>query len=264
MRLLVPALVAVSTGLTAHPQTLLLPQPNTPLPAFEVATIKPASVTYIGILVKPSGRVEGGNCPVLYLVEEAFRAPKSLVTGGPDWINATRFDIEAVPPDDSPARRYIPPAINSPMIDQQRLMLQALLRDRFGFRYHVEKTEQPVFFLQRSGRPLKLNPPKDPNGRPFMGVIIYADGAGSGEIEGTNTTMTYTAFRLSEVLKRTVIDQTGLSGAWDFHVDAPDEKNADLTNATIEGMKTLGLELKSGKAPVDTIVIDKVTQPTPN
>jgi uncharacterized protein (TIGR03435 family) len=97
-----------------------------------------------------------------------------------------------------------------------------------------------------------------------MGVIIYADAAGSGEIEGTNTTMTYTALRLSEVLKRTVIDQTGLSGAWGFHVDAPDEKNADLTNATIEGMKTLGLEFKSGKAPVDTIVIDKVTQPTPN
>jgi uncharacterized protein (TIGR03435 family) len=169
MRLLVPALVAVSTGLTAHPQTLLLPQPNTPLPAFEVATIKPASVTYIGILVKPGGRVEGGNCPVLYLVEEAFRAPKSLVTGGPDWINATRFDIEAVPPDDSPARRYIPPAINSPMIDQQRLMLQALLRDRFGFRYHVEKTEQLSSFCSAAAGHSSSTHPKTRMGAPSWG-----------------------------------------------------------------------------------------------
>lgn len=264
MRFLVFALIAVSTGLSAHAQTLLLPQPNTPLPEFEVATIKPASVTYIGILVRPGGRIEGGNCAVLYLAEEAFRAPKSLVSGGPDWINATKFDIQAIPPEDSPIRRYDPPAINAPMIDEQRLMLQALLRDRFGFRYHVEKTEQPVYFLRRSGKPLRLNPPKDPNGRPFMNVIIYADGTGNGEIEGTNTTMAYTALRLSGILKRTVIDQTGLSGAWDFHVDAPDAKNADITNATFEGMKTLGLELKSGKAPVDTIVIDAVTQPTPN
>jgi uncharacterized protein (TIGR03435 family) len=264
MRLLVSALLAISTALTTHAQTLLLPQPNTPLPEFEVATIKPASARYIGIYLKPGGRVEGGNCPVIYLVEEAFRAPKSLVSGGPAWINSTRFDIEAMPPEDSPVRRYEAPGINSPMIDGQRLMLQALLRDRFGFRYHVDKAEQPVLFLQRSGRPLRLSPPKDPHGAPFMVVNVYSDGVGNGEIEGTNTTMTYTARRLSEILRRTVIDQTGLSGAWDFHVDAPDERNADITNATIEGMKSLGLELKSGKASVDTIVIDEVTPPTPN
>jgi uncharacterized protein (TIGR03435 family) len=264
MRPLLFALIAVSTALTTHAQTLLLPQPNTPLPEFEVATIKPASVMHIGILVRPGGRIEGGNCTVLYLIEEAFHAPNTLISGGAGWINSTRFDVEAIPPDDSPARHYNPPTINSLMTDDQRLMLQALLRDRFGFRYHVEKTEQPVFFLQRTGGPLRLNPAKDPSGRPFMGVIVYADGMRNGEIEGSNTTMAYTALRLSGILRRTVVDHTGLSGAWDFHVDAPDEKDADITNATFEGMKTLGLELKSGKAPVDTVIVDEVTKPTPN
>jgi len=264
MRLLVSALVALSIGIGAHAQTLLLPPPNTPLPEFEVATIKPASVHYIGILVRPGGRIEGGRCPVAYLVQEAFHAPASLVTGGPDWIRSTRFDIVAIPPEDSPARRYTPPSFNAPMIDDQRFMLQALLRDRFGFRYHVDKTEQPVFFLRRSGGPLRLKPAKDPAARPFMGVIVYADGVGTGEIEGTNTTMAYTALRLSDILHRTVIDETSLSGRWDFHVDAPDERNADLTNATLEGMKALGLELKSGRSLVDTIAIDAVTEPTPN
>jgi uncharacterized protein (TIGR03435 family) len=150
------------------------------------------------------------------------------------------------------------------MIDNQRLMIQALLRDRFGLKYHVTKQERPVFFLERTRRPLKLTPPKDPKGRTFMGVLTYSDGKGNGELEGTNATMGFTALRLSAILRLTVIDHTELTGSYDFHVDAPDADNADIRNATFEGLRALGLELKSGKALVDTIVIDEVSQPTPN
>jgi uncharacterized protein (TIGR03435 family) len=150
------------------------------------------------------------------------------------------------------------------MTDDQRLMLQALLRDRFGLKYRVVRQEQPVFFLQRSGKPLKLVPPKDPKGFTFMGVNTYSDGKGNGEVKGTNTTMGYTALRLSQILQHTVIDRTNLTGSYDFHVEAPDAENADIRDATFEGMKALGLELKSGRALVDTIVIDEVSQPTPN
>jgi uncharacterized protein (TIGR03435 family) len=97
-----------------------------------------------------------------------------------------------------------------------------------------------------------------------MGVNTYSDGKGDGEVVGTNATMGFTASRLSAILRRTVIDRTDLTGSYDFHVEAPDAENADRMDATIEGMKALGLELKSGKAPVDTIVIDEVSQPTPN
>ena len=97
-----------------------------------------------------------------------------------------------------------------------------------------------------------------------MGVNTYSDGKGNGEIEGTNTTMGNTALRLSQILQRTVIDRTNLIGSDDFHVEAPDAENADIPNATFEGMKAIGLELKSGRAPVDMIVIDKVNEPTPN
>ena len=248
----------------ACPQTLLLPSPNPPIPEFAVATIKPASVNYIGLLVYPGGRVSGGNCTVAYLVMEAFHVSSSRITGGPDWVNKTSFDLTAIPPDNSPARLYMPASINSAMTDDQRLMLQALLRDRFGLRYHIQPLEQPVFFLRRTGKPLRLKPPKDPTSRPFMGVLTFAGGEANGEIEGDNTTMANTALRLSDILKRTVIDQTRLPGAYDFHVNAPDEKDADIMNATLEGLKSLGLELKAGKAPVDTVIIDQVNQPTPN
>lgn len=255
-------MLGVAVGMDA--QEPFLPQPNVPLPQFEVATIKPASVFYIGVLVKPGGRIMGGNCNVSYLVMEAFRVPESMISGGPGWIHSTRYDIEAVPPEDSEAHKYNPPGINVPLVDDQRLMLQALLRDRFGFRYHLEKAERPVLILRRSGKPLKLNPPKDPTAGAHMSVNSYRGGVGDGEIEGINTTMAYTVLNLSYILKQTVIDQTGLTESYDFHVDAPDEKDSDIHDATLEGLKKLGLELKSGKAMVDTIVIDQVSQPTPN
>ena len=242
----------------------MLPKPDAPLPEFAVATIKPGSINYLGVYVKPGGRVSAGQCVVRYLVMEAFHVSSSEVIGGPEWIDSARFDIEAIPPDDSPARQYHPISDNSPLTDDQRLMLQALLRDRFGLKYHVEKLQKPVFFLQRSGKPLRLLPPKDPKGFTFMGVNVYSDGKGDGEIEATNTTMSFTALRLSEILERTVIDRTGLTGSYDFHVEAPEAENADIRDATFEGMKKLGLELKPGKAPVDTIVIDDVSRPTPN
>ncbi|GGH07363.1 TIGR03435 family protein [Silvibacterium dinghuense] len=264
MRLLAAAVFTLASALAAHAQDILLPQPGKPLPQFAVATIKPASVRYIGLLTYPGGRIEGGQCWLTYLISEAFHIPIVRVTGGPDWVKQSRFDITAVPPDDSSARQYTPPGITHPLIDEQRLMLQALLRDRFGLKYHLEKTEQPVYFLERNGKPLKLDTPKHPEWPPRTIVMVYSDGKGNGEIVGQNTTMPYTAQQLSETLQRPVIDQTGITGSYDFHVDAPDEANADQTNAVLEGLPQLGLRLRAGKAPVDTIVIDAVTQPTPN
>jgi len=264
MRVFVPVLLALSAALRIQAQAPLLPQPDSPLPEFAAATIKPGTVDYLGVYVKPGGRVSAGECMVRYLVTEAFHISQSEAIGGPAWIDSTRYDIEAVPPDDSPARKYNPLAINSPMTDDQRLMLQALLRDRFNFKYHVEKLARPVFFLQRTGKSLKLQPPKDPKGFTFMGVNVYSDGRGNGEIEATNATMSFTALRLSAILESKVIDRTGLTGAYDFHVEAPEAENADIRDATFEGLKRLGLELKPGKAPVETIVIDYVSIPTPN
>jgi uncharacterized protein (TIGR03435 family) len=82
----------------------------------------------------------------------------------------------------------------------------------------------------------------------------------------------------SVVLDRPVVDQTGLSGRFDFqlnwnpdasqfsgqgariHSDAPDAP-PDLFVAIQEQM---GLQLKATKAPVDVMVIDKVEKPSEN
>jgi uncharacterized protein (TIGR03435 family) len=72
------------------------------------------------------------------------------------------------------------------------------------------------------------------------------------------------ARRLSDLLKLPVIDKTGVEGAFDFDVPAPEPANADPMNATLEGIKQLGLKLESRKGPVEYVVIDEVAKPTEN
>jgi hypothetical protein len=105
MRLLVSALVAISAAVTTHAQTILLPQPDARLPEFAVATIKPASATYIGIYLKPGGRVAGGNCSVQYLVEiisdATFEGIKKLgleLKSGKAPVDSIVVDAVAQPP----------------------------------------------------------------------------------------------------------------------------------------------------------------------
>lgn len=257
-------IAALHLTFVSRAQTLLLPPADATLPHFEVATIKFSASPYIGIYTGPAGRLTAGNCSVLCFIIEAFHCQTYLVSGLPGWAKSINYDLEAVPPDDSPVRRYNPPGVNSPKLDEQRLMLQALLRDRFALRYHVATAEQPALFLEQSGKPLKLTKAKDPGVAPFMSVNVYSGGVGNGDVEGVNTTMSYTAFRLSQILNRPVLDRTGLTGGYDFHVPPPEAKDADITDATLLGISSLGLRLKAGKAPVETLVIDAVSQPTPN
>jgi uncharacterized protein (TIGR03435 family) len=77
-------------------------------------------------------------------------------------------------------------------------------------------------------------------------------------------------------LDRPVVDQTGLSGKFDYEVNfmppwkMPKEQSTemqlDLTGPTfLESLKDqLGMKLKPTRAPIQAIVIDHVEQPTPN
>jgi uncharacterized protein (TIGR03435 family) len=69
---------------------------------------------------------------------------------------------------------------------------------------------------------------------------------------------------------RPVVDQTGLSGLYDFtlnwiHDPSGDEAISDNITAFHEALKTqLGLELKPSHAPISFLIIDHVDHPTEN
>jgi uncharacterized protein (TIGR03435 family) len=70
-------------------------------------------------------------------------------------------------------------------------------------------------------------------------------------------------------MQRTVIDRTGLEGAWDFDLTfAPPELAADAAaERNIPSLFTalqeqLGLKLEAGRGPAEVLIIDRIERPT--
>ena len=142
-------------------------------------------------------------------------------------------------------------------------MLQSLLRDRFGFKFHLETKEGEVYILTRGSRQLHLNPPKDPAADPRAIVVVKSSGI-DGEALGINTTTDYLAQRLGSYLKLPVVNQTGITGSYDYYLPPDDPDNQDLVAATLSVVDRLGLKLKRGRGPIQTLAIDHVEQPSEN
>lgn len=235
---------------------------------FEVAAIKPSAMQSgaygIGLATLPGGRLVYTMCKLDYLIQLAYNIQPFQISGGPRWIHEDRFDIEAVPSRSSPAARSNPRSPKLPPNADQRQMLQALLEDRFHLRIRRESKEGPVYLLVTTGRPLQLQPAKDPDGYPWVGSVAGAAIARDG-IRGTNATMALIAERLSPYLEHPVIDRTGVTGAYDFRYDLPpDDAPPDLPSAIQLSVQCLGLKLQPGRAAVESLIVESVEKPSPN
>ena len=258
-----PALVLAAILFTSSPlkaQTAVTA--TTASPQFDVATIKlspPAGgIPVAGFLSYPGGRITyAGNARTL--IEYAYSLLDYQTRTGPDWISSERFDIAAVPPDNSPSRnRKLQRANPTP---EQQQMLQALLRDRFGLKCHFETRDREVYFLTRGTKPLQLVAPKDPDADPRAVVAVKPTGI-DGEARGTNTTTDYMATMFSHYLNLPVLNQTDISGSWDYHLDPVDPDNHDMQTAVYSVVDRLGLKIRRGRGPVQTLVIDHIAHPT--
>ena len=236
------------------------------LPAFEVATIRPADPNkggMVGFISRPGGRVELGFATVKMLAYYAFDVQMTHVVGGPDWAGTERFNILAMPPEDADSRTAKSPPLKATPSDEQRKMIESLLVERFGFKFHREMREMPVYLLERGSGKLGLQTPKDPDADPRGGIAVRGNIV-SGEANGNNMTMPFLARQLSNWMDRTVLDRTGIAGQYDFHLEPVDPENTDFNLAAIGAMERLGLKLRAGKGMVEMIVIDEVTRPTAN
>ena len=253
---------------TAAPVAMAVPGK---LPEFDVASIKPTgpNINEInGAYTYPGGRVECVGCTLQYLVMLAFDVQYWQVSGGPSWIEisrGTRYDIEAKPPELSQAIKLNNPVKKTPPSAEQRQMLQSLLMDRFQLKFHREQKEGDVYILSRGDKPLKLQPPKDPDEFHWAGSIsggAVVDGSG---VAGHNISMPELSARLSDWLGRPVQDHTGLAGTYDFEYQTGnDDPDSDKTVGIIKSMQEIGLKLVQGKGPVETIVIDHAERPSAN
>jgi uncharacterized protein (TIGR03435 family) len=248
-------------------------------PTFEAATIKPDKGC-----AGPYGRNLPGrlvmNC---YSIQElaafAWGVRKEQVVGQffPD-----RYDIEATVDAATPINQIYGP------------MLQALLEDRFALRFHRETRDLPIYNLVVAKGGVKMpsakgdcvvspadgGPPVPASqGRPAAPVFFCGHpNSGARSVEGKGITMKALSGTLSRTgLNRSVVDETGLAGAFDVTVNWVTDPSDPLFDG-LGGPPTsepgvgpslftalqeqLGLRLQAGRGPVEVLVIDRVEKPT--
>ena len=257
-----------------------------PLPTFEVVSVKPwrqppappppAPAPDGVAAAKPKGpaKIAPGNgggqttdrvhsiWPTQLLIAFAYGVPfgfeRVRVVGGPEWLNSEQYEIQGkIEESQFAAMRTMTPAQQREQVD---LMEQALLRDRFGLKVHFEWREMPGYALVIAKGGPKLAAAKD-------GEVSRLTLGGN---EMTATAMTLDQWIHSPFLNgRTVVDQTGLTGKYDFTLTWSDqpvgaEDGADVPSLFTAVQEQLGLKMVAMKVPVEVVVIDHIERPSEN
>jgi uncharacterized protein (TIGR03435 family) len=237
---------------------------QSPLPQFEIATVKSPGPQdrVITLYNYPGGRVVISLYTFALLLHEALGVQRFQVVGAPSWIDSERFMIEAKPPVSSKLSSFTPSNREAPLVEEQRLMLLALLTDRFQLKFHRESKEGAVYLLTKGSRALALERPKHPEFRMFFAGLL---GGGNGTVSGGNATMEFIASQLSRSMGSPVLDRTGLTGSFDFTLEQVyDPEERDLVTIAQSTVSALGLKLEHSRGPVETVVIDHLEKPSAN
>ena len=232
-------------------------------------------------MVQPGGRYIGVNVTLRMLMRIAYGVHESQIIGGPDWTKTDRFDITAK------AEGYPDAAA---FHDAARLMLRPLLADRFKLTLRREQRELPIYAMV-VGKPGELGPRLQPDdGRecttpklpipkaPVAGVAprgtpLTCGGEmfASGILVGRALTLSTLAISLTRFADRVVVDETGLSGKFDWHIFwLPDEialsaKSLDDGPSMFSAFRDqAGLKLEPRRRPVEVLVVEGAEHPEPD
>lgn len=254
--------------------------------------------------LQPGGRVFAVNLPLREFIRIAYGLRENqVIVDSP--LSEARFDLEAR-------------AGATATSEQAGAMLRTLLAERFGLKAHSETRQLPVFTLERVsadrlGPQLKKSgtecaemkfpsgpgapPPPPPPPAAFSGAVLgpkefWAECPsmffpGGWSVRSMN--MPAFAFALERLVRRAVIDQTGLTGNFDMDItyapeafEIPFPAAAGAVGGPIDGpagappaqrtgpsvftalRDQLRLRLESGRAPVDVLVVDSLQPPSEN
>jgi uncharacterized protein (TIGR03435 family) len=112
---------------------------------FEVASIKPAAPDERRMFMGPGpgGGISVTNLTLKQMIQTAWRIMPFQISGPPAWIDSARYKVVAKPE-------------KKPAPEENRRMLQALLKDRFQLAIHPETKEMPVYALVLARKDGKL------------------------------------------------------------------------------------------------------------
>jgi uncharacterized protein (TIGR03435 family) len=239
-------------------------------PVFDVASIRQNVDPKIGWRMQfTANGVSAVDVTLQYAIEEAYGLyDPQRWSGGPDWLNQRRFNIEA---------RFDPAEYKNITLEQRRAMLQQMLADRCKLVIHHEPKEFPLYALviARNGPKFKETKQEDLQPQSLYGssCLITRSALDHLEMKGC-TTQNFVSILTARArfdLNRNVIDQTGLSGRYDFALNWTPEDPATATRLNSDGpsifsalQQQLGLKLSPTKGMLDTIVVDRIEMPSEN
>jgi uncharacterized protein (TIGR03435 family) len=241
--------ILLIAGGIASPQTV-------PVSRFEfVASIKPhkpsqtnspgrVGMSFSGMRASTEGMTAYG------LIGFAHDLRIDGLTGGPHWAETDSFDLEIkVGGDTAPTR------------DQFRQVFKALLSDRFKLSVHQTTEEKNIYALV-----VAKNGPKFTESAADARSRMSMTGSNYIEMIVSKWTMGQLARQLSSEAGRPVLDKTGLTGSYDYKLAWTGDVNGNPQYAPliVALQEQLGLKLESQKAPVETLVIDRIEKPSEN
>ncbi len=251
-----------------------------------------------GDVYNPNGGLfTATNLPLISFLAFAYKMSVFEINSArsqlPKWAVSDRFNIQAR-------------TQGNPTKNQMRLMMQSLLSDRFKLLMHKETKDVPIFGLVladqgKQGPGLRVHSdsgacptalPATPAATPIdtvdgqfpivCGGFLGLQPSVPGRIRMGARNVRMDAFIIGmgnaypTLNSRPIIDETGLSGTFDFAFEWTPENNgrtipgeeaqADPSGSTfLETLKEqLGLKLESKTGPAEAIVIDHIEQPSEN
>jgi uncharacterized protein (TIGR03435 family) len=235
--------------------------------SFEVASVRQATPDRAESRrpTASADRIEFHNVTLWYCLSFAHGV-KSYQMFGPDWLRELRYDIVAkgpagTRPDDLPA------------------MMQTLLAERFRVRAHREMRPIAALGLSvgKDGPKLKEAAAESGDGQGGAHVSMSASESGGERLDVKGGAMSTLANTLTGLLGRPVVDQTGLTGRYDFILNfsrsetagpnatggynepprlPPPLPGAEPGASVYSSIQDLGLRLVPRKLAVSVLVID--------
>jgi uncharacterized protein (TIGR03435 family) len=211
-----------------------------PKPLFQ-AMVRPAGPVEVtgnssGAVARKAGqRWEIWGVPLRRLLSEAYGIPGSRVEG-PDWAGAVAYDV----------------ALAAPGLDETRrlALLRRTLEDTFQLKVHKESRESDVYVL-------RIVPGMQPKLRPAT-LGASSQWGKLGDITAISMPLADITADAARVLGKTVMDETGLAGRFDFEL----KWDAANPQSMVDAVRTqLGLELVPSRRPLEYLVVDSAVQP---
>ncbi len=273
------ALLVFPCGLHLHAQAPIMEEPNyTPTLTFDVVSIRPAQPPdanfHVTVSSPPhSSRFDATNLPIKALLQIAYGFDAPIV-GAPDWVANTFYTIQARSDEAADAR--LARLTNNEVRLEKRNAIRVLLAERFGLKTHLETRNSSIYNLvvAKGGVKMQLVPPPPPPADgdpppPPPPSDVQAHGSHNGiEFDGSNASMRAIAGVLSSMVEAPVVDQTGLTGTYNYTLqfgrDWSERDPESWPSIFTAVQEQLGLKLEAVHESVPNLVVDQITKPTEN